>query len=952
MSIRRLPFALCFPLLVAACSNGGETFESEAGDEIEDAPEVEASDPLENPSLTDLIRRTHFAFRENARGISASHSSHLVEVYGTRIELTPFFPRIPDPSGETPGTPAIPGAAIGLETVDISRGDVDLLDDPGAPELEQDGSVTIPRGPTDEHLDNTEVGVEQSWTLHQAPGGDGDLVVRIEVDGTQGYVTTTDSGLHFEDPISGLGVSYGVATWIDAEGEETTVMPSFEDGHIVIRIPDEVVDASAFPVLLDPVISAENGIDNPVLASAPGIQTKAAMAFGGNQYFAVWYDGRLGQPALYGTRLSAAGHVLDPAGIQISSPNGSFPDVTFDGTNFVVAWGAGPELRAARVAPSGSVLDPDGVVLDSTGDHADVAIAFDGSLTHLVYRAGNDIGRAVVTKELAVLLVDPSVSQMEYSFSPDLACTVSGSCLLVHSSRPDEGLVVTWNGLGQGLATNMLYGMNSPVVAARGTGFVIATRRDYLAPNPGLIDIMTVSAGGQISPSLTSSVSAPPEALVCSSVECALLAGGSSGVVLGVEPETGWTWNTPLGAVYPQSIASSGSDYMAAVSDNSVDQTGDVAVRRITNGIVSQSRVVSTTVANSEASPDVSCDSTQCLAVWEDQRADTVQIYGAFTTKAGSPITGYALPLGCDGTSCEDAESPSVTQSAGRFVTAYECTLAGWYQTLCFTSVEANGAVVYRDAPTASTLVRRPRITAGSNGQLLTVAQTGVDFGSSDVLGVLVDVANGPIAEVVITEAVDDQLAPAVTFDGTNYVVAWEDWRRGPAFGPDVMAARVNASGTVLDPQGFNVSVRNSAEARPAIASDGAGSVVVTWEDNRGGSWDIYGARVSAGSVTDANGISFGTPGTSQQRRPAMAWNGTSYQVVWEDDRNGNGEIYGRQITTGGAMSGGAFGVVTSTTAATAPELEGDGAGSSLLVYQRYVPALGQTRVRAKAITP
>jgi hypothetical protein len=166
--------------------------------------------------------------------------------------------------------PAIPGAAIGLETVDISRGDVDLLDDPGAPELEQDGSVTIPRGPTDEHLDNTEVGVEQSWTLHQAPGGDGDLVVRIEVDGTQGYVTTTDSGLHFEDPISGLGVSYGVATWIDAEGDETTVMPSFEDGHIVIRIPDEVVDASAFPVLLDPVISAENGIDNPVLAGGGG----------------------------------------------------------------------------------------------------------------------------------------------------------------------------------------------------------------------------------------------------------------------------------------------------------------------------------------------------------------------------------------------------------------------------------------------------------------------------------------------------------------------------------------------------------------------------------------------------------------------------------------------------------------------------------------------------------
>jgi hypothetical protein len=41
---------------------------------------------------------------------------------------------------------------------------------------------------------------------------------------------------------------------------------------------------------------------------------------------------------------------------------------------------------------------------------------------------------------------------------------------------------------------------------------------------------------------------------------------------------------------------------------------------------------------------------------------------------------------------------------------------------------------------------------------------------------------------------------PRVAFDGTNYLVAWEDERSGSQ---DIYGARVTRGGVVLDPAGF-----------------------------------------------------------------------------------------------------------------------------------------------------
>ena len=102
-----------------------------------------------------------------------------------------------------------------------------------------------------------------------------------------------------------------------------------------------------------------------------------------------------------------------------------------------------------------------------------------------------------------------------------------------------------------------------------------------------------------------------------------------------------------------------------------------------------------------------------------------------------------------------------------------------------------------------------------------------------------------------------DQFSPAVAFDGTNYLVVWEDARWAAH---DIYGARVSRGGTVLDPTGSRSRPRRDDQRVPSVAFDGT-NYLVAWQDGRvGTTYDIYGARVSpAGTVLDPGGIPIST---------------------------------------------------------------------------------------------
>ena len=151
---------------------------------------------------------------------------------------------------------------------------------------------------------------------------------------------------------------------------------------------------------------------------------------------------------------------------------------------------------------------------------------------------------------------------------------------------------------------------------------------------------------------------------------------------------------------------------------------------------------------------------------------------------------------------------------------------------------------------------------------------------------------------VVYVDAPDYQDYPGIAFDGTNYLVVWQDARSGSW---DIYGARVSPSGTVLDPGGIPISTPTYNQYSPSVAFDGTNYLVV-WEDRRGSLGDIYGARVSpSGTVLDTAGIPICTA-NDWQMYPSIAFDGTNYLVVWDDYRNSSYDIYGARVTTSGTV--------------------------------------------------
>ena len=147
--------------------------------------------------------------------------------------------------------------------------------------------------------------------------------------------------------------------------------------------------------------------------------------------------------------------------------------------------------------------------------------------------------------------------------------------------------------------------------------------------------------------------------------------------------------------------------------------------------------------------------------------------------------------------------------------------------------------------------------------------------------------AAAPVAPDCARDGRRLQYQPAGALGGKAFLVAWSDGGR-QADDPtaDICCARVDATtGKPLDPAGIRVCAAGDVQEWPAVASDGAGFLVV-WQDLRNGrDYDVYAARVDpGGKVLDADGfLVAGGPGN--QARPAVAFADGRYFVAWMDAR-------------------------------------------------------------------
>ena len=162
---------------------------------------------------------------------------------------------------------------------------------------------------------------------------------------------------------------------------------------------------------------------------------------------------------------------------------------------------------------------------------------------------------------------------------------------------------------------------------------------------------------------------------------------------------------------------------------------------------------------------------------------------------------------------------------------------------------------------------------------------------------------------VPVSVADSAQIFPAIASDGSGgAIVTWGDLRDSGNTDRDVYAQRVDSGGNARwYNDGVSLCVASENQNIYRIVSDGSGGAIVTWNDRRSGSGndDIYARRVySDGTVAwAADGVSLCVAADDQWYAQIASDGSGGAIVTWEDKRDDGttGEdIYAQRVDSGG----------------------------------------------------
>ena len=196
---------------------------------------------------------------------------------------------------------------------------------------------------------------------------------------------------------------------------------------------------------------------------------------------------------------------------------------------------------------------------------------------------------------------------------------------------------------------------------------------------------------------------------------------------------------------------------------------------------------------------------------------------------------------------------------------------------------------------------------------------------------------------IAVNTAAGRQLNPAVVFAGTQFLVAWEDFKVSGGAEADIGVARVSttgvvtqlghaaasaqsetvpklasvgnnallvyANGTDIRASLFNgttfggaisITADSTVQLTPVVAANPAGNYLIAYSEGATATADLKGVFVTQAGVKVGSALTL-SAGAGRQFEPAAAWDGTHYVVTWSNNNVGQ-FIFGARISTAGVV--------------------------------------------------
>jgi hypothetical protein len=850
--------------------------------------------------------------------------------------------------------PSVAPAALALKTLSVARDGYECIGATRQLRVSKEGAAQVDHGSCREHWKNGSKVAEQSFFFDARPIGKGDLTVRIQVgvDGELPRLNRADrEGLHFSGH-AGEAYRYGHGKWVDASGATVPITARYSGGNIELIVPSAVVEKSSYPAVLDPEVGPEIGTDKPV-AVPTTLGYYPSLASDGNGFFSV----QTINDRIRGTRVDANGGLEELRWLDFGTDNTSQfnPAVAYGAGNYFVIWSeSGSDevitLRGRLARPDGTLVGSSNFIV-AEGEGLNPSVAWDGN--HFVaswLRLGTDstpssIRFALFDSEGAMVTGSETViSATEHSTNPHIAVGSShtfvtweewqengGWAYDIYGKRVDKQGHVTdvesrLLSLGNG-------GNADSAVASSGSRFLVAwnTVESNYAVYGTLVDTATGTLIARNFPLSRSPADATTPTIDFDGTNflVAWADGRNNNTIFGVHVSP----SGELLEAVDQPLSLGGLRYLSAISSDRVNLAyngsrhlvsfvGEGIEGSLFNSDFStvKGRVPLSALPNNQGYPRMVWDGTNYVVAWTDERDST------------SAMTVRAIRISAAGTVL-DPDGVVVTPPQ---TTAFDVTLAsmgkGSSQVLYFNGGDIpsqrtffSDATLSDPSPIGDAILWRTPSFESNGTTYLATYQLG-DWGNGSVNGRLLDQngVSGPAFR--IDDSTDNIGSSAVPIPG-GYFLSYSN------AGTHVV--------TVSDTGVVGASSLLTTEVTQATGATSGQESLITWADYS--DLRIYGRFFEAGVW---KGDSFVVAEHSSGWSPAVAWDGSSYLVVWDtEDRL----LRSRNVARDGTL--GPIEVIVAEDC-TGPVLASDGTGNLLLSYVKWTEYSSSRRIYSRLLTP